>query len=95
MRFVLRFMFLIALLTLLFNVFELFNTYVSMKYEVEEIFNVKNVDQTMLDKAKVFNSLLLSLWTNIFFCVVTMILIADKLIGKTQKNSESKLQSFK
>jgi hypothetical protein len=55
------------------------NICVSIKYEIEPYILDNTVTPTVLEKAGLYHSLILSNWVIIGFCILTFVLIIDKL----------------
>ena len=59
--------------------FGIINTYVSIKYEIEPYTLDNSVTPTILEKAGLYHSLILSFFIIIGFCILTSVLIIGKL----------------
>ena len=87
MRIVSIFLIILAFGVLLLASYGLLNTYVSIKYEIQEDFNPKNIDSSVTEKAAIYKSLVQSLWVNIFFSIIVLILVIKHFPRKSARKS--------
>ena len=80
----------ITAVVFLLATYGIFNTYVSIKYEIEP-YELKNADQTILDKSGLYRNLLICLWTIICLCTLSAGLLVEKLIYRHPSKNDLKL----